>query len=213
MTYEDLIALIHRRRSPYAFDPEAEVSDADLGRIFEAARWAPSSYNEQPWRLLVGRRGDRAYAAIQDALRGKNPLWATTAPVLGLVLASETFARSGKPNPHRRYDTGAAMMNAALAAETLGLGMHQMAGVEAEGVAARLDVPDGFDAVAGFALGRPSDDPASVVPGALAQRALSPKLRRPLAETVFRTWGEPRLPEAALPVGTQDVRTPPTAST
>ena len=207
MDYASFLTLVHRRRSPYAFDPESDISDADLGRVFEAARWAPSSYNEQPWRVLVGRRGDAAYAAIQDALRGRNPEWATTAPVLGLVLTSETFARSGKPNAHRRYDAGAAMMAAALAAETLGLGLHLMAGVDAGAAADRLGVPKGFDALAGFALGRPAADPAAVVPGDLAERAGAPKSRRPLAETVFSTWGEPLLPKAALPAASQDVRT------
>lgn len=192
--YDDLLALLHRRRSPYAFDPDAAVSDADLARVFEAARWAPSSFNGQPWRFVVGRRGDAAYTAIRDALAGRNPEWATTAPVLGLSVASETFARSGRPNRHRRHDTGAATVVLALAAETLGLGLHQMAGFDGPAVTASLGVPDGFEPVAAFALGRPAADPASVVPEDLAQRALRPKPRRPLGETVFGpAWGSPLL--------------------
>lgn len=188
--YDRLLDLVHRRRSPYAFDGAA-VSDADLRRVFEAARWAPSSYNEQPWRFVVGRRGDSTYEAIHGALTGHNPTWAGTAPVLGLVVVSETLARSGKPNRHRWYDTGAAMMALTLAAETLGLGVHQMAGVDAEAAADALDVPDGFEPVAAFALGRPSDEPAAVLPPELAERARTRKPRRPLEETVFGpSWGE-----------------------
>lgn len=196
VTYDALLDLARRRRSPYAFDPEAAVSEADLARVFEVARWAPSSFNEQPWRFLVGRRGGAAYGAIAGALRGRNPEWATTAPALGLVLAAETFARNGRPNPHRRFDAGAATMALAFAAEALGLGLHVMAGVDAGAAAAALGVPEGFDAVAGFALGRRAEDPASVVPADLAERARRPKPRRPLGETVFGRWGEPALPEA-----------------
>ena len=188
-----LLALARRRRSPYAFDGEP-VDDDTLRTLFETARWAPSSYNEQPWRFVVGQRGDLAYASIADALRGRNPEWARTAPILGLVLAAETFAQSGKANAHRRYDVGAAMMLLALAAEAVGLGVHTMAGVEARTAAEALGVPDGVDAVAGFALGRPAEDPAAVVPADLADRALTPKPRRPLGETVFGPrWGAPLL--------------------
>ncbi|MGB3541454.1 nitroreductase family protein, partial [Rubrivirga sp.] len=130
--YDVLLYLARSRRSPYAFDLEAEVSDGDLRRVFEVARWAPSSYNEQPWRFLIGRHGDDAYAIIEDALKGRNPEWATTAPVLGIVLASSTFARGGRPNAHRQFDAGAAAFGLALAAEAVGLGVHLMAGVAAQ---------------------------------------------------------------------------------
>ena len=192
--YADLLRLVRQRRSPYAFDAQAEVSDEALRRVFEVARWAPSSYNEQPWRYVVGRRGTGAYGAVSGALRGRNPEWARTAPILGLVLAAETFDKSGMPNAHRRFDAGAATFGLALAAETQDLGLHLMAGVDGAGVADRLGVPDGFDAVAGFALGARADDPKAVVPEDLAERAIRSKPRRPLAETVFGSvWGEPAL--------------------
>ena len=183
--YDVLLRLVRQRRSPYAFDADAAVSDGALRRLFEVARWAPSSYNEQPWRFVVGRRGGATYDAVAGALTGRNPEWATTAPVLGVVLAAETFARNGRPNPHRRFDAGAAAFGLALAAHAEGLGVHWMAGVDA----GRLGgvVTDGFDAVAAFALGRPADDPRAVVPEDLAARALAPKPRRPLGETV---WGD-----------------------
>ena len=192
--YDLLLRLAHQRRSPYAFDASVEVSDETLRRLFEVARWAPSSYNEQPWRYVVGRGGTAAYEAIAEALKGRNPEWALTAPVLGLVLAAETFDKSGKPNAHRRFDAGAASFGLALAAESLGLGVHFMAGVDADAVAGRLGVPVGFDAIAGFALGVRADDPKAVVPDDLAERAIQPKPRRPLSETVFgAVWGEPAL--------------------
>lgn len=192
--YDVLLRLARQRRSPYAFDADAEVSDDALRRVFEVARWAPSSYNEQPWRYLVGRRETPEYDAIANALQGRNPEWARTAPVLGLVLAAETFARGGQPNPHRRFDAGAASYGLALAAEAAGLGLHLMAGVDAAAAAQRLGVPTGVDAVAGFALGVRAADPAAVVPDDLAERARQPKPRRPLAETVFGAWGVPALP-------------------
>ena len=189
--YDALLQLARQRRSPYAFDAAAEVSDEALRRLFEVARWAPSSYNEQPWRFVVGRRGSEAYGAVARSLHGRNPEWALTAPVLGLVLAAETFAKSGKPNAHRRFDAGSATFGLALAAETLGLGLHLMAGVDGAAAAGRLGVPDGFDAVAGFALGVRAEDPASVVPEDLAERAVQPKPRRPLSGTVFgAVWGD-----------------------
>ncbi|WP_412062171.1 nitroreductase family protein [Rubrivirga sp. IMCC45206] len=193
--YDVLLRLALARRSPYAFDADAPVPDDALRRVFEVARWAPSSYNEQPWRFVVGRRGDAVYRAIADALKGRNPEWALTAPILGLVLAAETFDRSGKPNAHRRFDAGAAGFGLALAAHAVGLGIHWMAGLDVASAAEALGVPDGFDPVAGFALGVPAPDPRAVVPDDLAERARTPKPRRPLAETVFGVWGEPFLGE------------------
>ncbi len=191
-----LLRLAHRRRSPYAFDLEAPVAVDALRRVFEVARWAPSSYNEQPWRFVVGRHGDPAYDTVADALRGSNPDWALTAPVLGVVVVSSAFARNGRPNAHGRFDAGAASFGLALAAEAEGLGVHYMAGFDASAAAQALGVPDGFEAVTAFALGRPAADPHGRIPDALAERQLAPKARRPLAETVFGpTWGEPALGE------------------
>ena len=188
--YDALLQLARQRRSPYAFDADAPVSDDALGRVFEVARWAPSSYNEQPWRFLVGRRGDPAYGAVAGALQGRNPEWAPTAPVLGVVFITEAFAQGGKDNAHALFDAGAACFGLALAAQAEGLGVHFMAGIDAGAVQALA--PDGVRAVAGFALGRPAADPRAVVPGDLADRALQPKPRRPLSETVFGpSWGEP----------------------
>ena len=195
MTYDSLYGLLRLRRSPYAFDRAAPVTDADLARLFEAARWAPSSYNEQPWRFVVGREGDAAYQSILDALKGRNPEWALTAPVLGLALVAEAFARNGETNAHARHDLGMATMAFALAAATLGLGVHLMAGVDARAAAAALGVPDVCDPVTAFALGVPAPDPEAVVPEDLARRATTPKGRRPLGQTVFGpTWGSPFFP-------------------
>ena len=188
--YDILLRLARTRRSPYAFD-DTPVADETLARVFEVARWAPSSYNEQPWRFVVARRGDEGYRAVADALTGRNPEWAQTAPVLGLALAAATFTRSGKANAHRRFDTGAAGFGLALAAHAEGLGLHWMAGIDADGAARALGVPDGFDPVAGFALGYPAADPKARVPEDLAERAIQPKPRRPLDETVFAVGWAP----------------------
>ena len=190
----DLFDLVRQRRSVYAFGPEP-VADADLRAVLEAAARAPSSYNEQPWRYVVGRRGDAAYGAVLDALTGHNPEWARTAPALGLVLAAPTFARDGAANRHAWHDVGGSTLLLALAAEARGLALHLMAGVDGRGAAKALGVPEAFEPVAAFALGRPAAEPGAGLPPALAERDRQPKPRRPLAETAFGpAWGEPLLP-------------------
>ena len=99
--------LFLRRWSPRAF-ADKEVSTDDLKKIFEAARWAASSYNEQPWRFFLGRRGDATYQKIFDALVEFNQGWAKSAPVLILSVASNKFAQNGKPNQYSIHDTGTA---------------------------------------------------------------------------------------------------------
>lgn len=188
-----LLDLVRQRRSAYAFRP-APVSDDDLEAVLEAARWAPSSFNEQPWRYVVGRRGDAAYAAVSDALTGHNPQWARTAPVLGLTLVAPTFRRNGRPNRHAWHDVGGSALLLALAAEARGLAVHLMAGVDGRAAALALGVPDAFEPVTAFALGHPAEAPGAGLPPTLAERDRHRKPRRPLAETVYGpTWGEPLL--------------------
>ena len=189
--YDALLDLARSRRSAYAYS-DAPVTDDALARVLEVARHAPSSYNEQPWRVVVARRGEAAHAAVLSALKGRNPDWAATAPVLGLVLASPTFAQTGATNRHAWHDVGAFVAMLSLAAAALGLSVHQMAGVDGAAAADALAVPDRLDVVAAFALGHPAETRGAGLPDELAARDRTDKPRRPVAETAFGpTWSAP----------------------
>src|SRR5262249_11775009 len=111
-TDHEVLDLIRRRWSPRAFDPARDVPRADLLRIFEAARWAPSSFNEQPWRFVVTeRRGTQpgAFEALASSLTARNQMWARHAPVLTLVALRVILERTEAPNPHAWYDVGHAV--------------------------------------------------------------------------------------------------------
>jgi nitroreductase len=187
---EPVHALIAARFSPRAFADRA-VEPAVLRQLFEAARWAASAYNEQPWRWLVAARADApAFERLLSTLIPFNQGWAKAAPVLAISVAHTRFARNDKPNRHGAHDVGQAAAQLALAAVASGLAIHQMAGFDPERVAALCAVPEGFEAMAAIAIGYPGDP--QTLPDALRERELAPRERRPLAEVVFTTrFGEP----------------------
>jgi nitroreductase len=179
-----LLDAIARRRSPRAWAP-AEPSEATLVSLFEAARWAPSCFNEQPWTYLVTRRSDGA--PFEDALAGLTPgnqAWAKSAPVLCFSLVRERFARNDKPNRHAWHDVGAASALLSIQAASLGLMVHQMAGIVREVVRERFAVPDELEIVAALAIGYPGDP--DQLDDALRERELAPRTRKPLAEVFAR---------------------------
>jgi nitroreductase len=182
--------LLRRRWSPRAFSARPVEREA-LALLFEAARWAPSNGNEQPWRFVVATQ-DRpdAYQRLLGCLVPANQVWARNAPVLAITCAALAFARTGADNAHRRHDVGLAMMALTVQAQALDLYVHQMAGIEPEVARRDLAIPDGFEPVTGVAIGYPGD-PASLDPK-LRERELAPRVRRPLAESVFLgRFGEP----------------------
>jgi len=179
--------LILKRWSPRAF-ADKPVSSDDLKKVFEAARWAASSYNEQPWRFIVGRRGDTTYQRIFDALVEFNQSWAKTAPVLILSVASKKFAHNGQENYYLLHDTGAANANLALEATALGLHAHSMAGFDHDKARKAFNVPEDFAIGSVTALGY-FGDPA-VLPEKMLATEESPRERRSLSETVFSEWGK-----------------------
>ena len=123
-------ALIERRWSPYAF-ADKPVDPTDLHSLLEAARWAPSSYNEQPWRFIVATRDNpETYQRLLDCLVPANQEWAGKAPVLMLSVAALNFAKNGKPNRHALHDVGLASAMLAIEATDLGLAAHFMAGFD-----------------------------------------------------------------------------------
>jgi nitroreductase len=180
--------LILRRWSPRAY-ADKEVTADELKRLFEAARWAASSSNEQPWRFLVGRRGDETYQKIFNALVEFNQAWARTAPVLVLAVAKMTFTQKGTPNRYGLHDTGAAMAILALQATANGLHTHSMAGFDNEQMRASFAIPSDYEMGAVTAIGY-FGDPATL-PEHLQKREISPRERKPLEEFVFSAWEKP----------------------
>lgn len=178
------------RWSPYAF-ADRPVGAEDLRSLFEAARWAPSSYNEQPWRFVVARREDGdVYDRILSCLVEANQAWARQAPVLVLTAFAETFARNGKPNAVAPRDVGLAAGNLSVEATARGLHVHQMAGILPDRARELFGIPEGFRALTAIAVGYAAD-PAEL-DDEFRKRETAPRARRPLAETVFTgAWGRP----------------------
>ncbi len=182
--------LIGRRWSPRAFSPRP-VEREKLQSLLEAARWAPSSYNDQPWSYIVATKGDPAnFERMLDALGDFNRQWAKEAPVLVLAVAKLHFERSGKPNRHAWYDVGQAVANLTVQATALDLYVHQMAGFDPARARELFDIPDGHEPVAVMAAGY-LGDPATL-PEPLRGLELTPSTRKPLEDFVFSgRWGEP----------------------
>lgn len=180
--------LLARRWSPRAF-ADRPVEAALLRALFEAARWAPSSYNEQPWRFLVATRDDEAgFARMLDCLVPFNRSWAGAAPVLVLGLVATRFAGSGESNAHAGHDLGQAAMSLTVEATARGLVVHQMAGIEGAKIRAAYALPDEVEPLTAIALGWPGD-PATLAEG-LREKETAPRSRRAQAEFVFSgEWG------------------------
>jgi nitroreductase len=175
--------LIRERWSPRAFQTKP-VSKTDLTAVLEAARWAASCNNGQPWRFIVATSDDAAaHAAALAGFNARNQRWTKTAPVLVFVCARKTFEANGNPNPHSWYDTGAAVAQFTLEAQARGLRVHQAAGIEREVVRKTYGVPDDVDIIVGFALGY-QGDPDSL-PEELPGREREARARKPLGEIAY----------------------------
>ena len=145
-----------RRWSPRAMSGEP-ISEAEMMSLFEAARWAPSTYNEQEWRFLYARRDTAQWPIIFDLLVEGNRPWCGKAALLSVILAHKVFNRNGKPNPVHLFDAGLAFENLALQGTAMGLVVHGMQGFDYEKARTTLAVPEGYAVVAMFAAGRPGD--------------------------------------------------------
>lgn len=189
-TDHDVHDLIRRRWSARAFS-EKLMGDAELRSLLEAARWAASCFNEQPWRFIVARRDDRAeFDRLLSCLGESNQRWAKGAAVLMLSVASEGFARNGKRNRHALHDVGLAAAQLTLQATALGLAVHQMAGFSSERARELFAIPEGFEPVAAIAIGYPGDPDG--LPDDLRERELGGRSRKPQSELAFAgTWGAP----------------------
>jgi nitroreductase len=181
--------LIARRWSPYAF-ADRPVSVDDLRSLFEAARWAPSSYNEQPWSYIVATRDDADnFARVLSCLVEGNQAWARAAPVLAIGCTSLFFRLNGKPNAAAIHDLGLAAGNLCLEATARGLFVHQMIGILPDKARAVFHIPEGVQPVTALAIGYAADPDAEPEP--FKTRDQTPRSRKRLAEFVFTgEWGK-----------------------
>lgn len=178
----DVDPLFVNRWSPRAMTGEPLDEDEYLP-LFEAARWAPSAYNNQHWRFIYATREDDEWETFTDLLLGGNEEWATDAAVLAVIVSKTTFDHNGEPAPVHSFDTGAAWQNLALEGARRGLVVHGMAGFDYERAAEELDVPDEYEVEAMVAIGERA--PPESLPEDLQERE-QPSDRKPLEEIVHR---------------------------
>jgi nitroreductase len=170
--------LFINRWSPRAMSGEP-ISHAELMSLFEAARWAPSTYNEQEWRFLYARRDTPHWPAFFGLLVEANQAWCRNAAVLIVVASHKVFTRNGSPNPVHTFDAGAAFENLALQGTSMGLVVHGMAGFNYQQAQDVLRIPADYQVEAMIAVDRPGD-PADLPP-ALRERE-APTDRKPVRE-------------------------------
>ena len=184
--------LISTRWSPYAFS-KRPIPREHLLSIFEAARWAASSFNEQPWRYIVASRDRKDdFERVLSCLLEGNQAWARQVPTLALGCTRVTFSHNGKPNRVAQHDLGLASASLTFEATSRGVYVHQMAGIRPGKAREVFAVPDEFQVVTALALGYRADLGAQAPE--LQARDENPRTRRPLDEFVFGAgWGEPGL--------------------
>ncbi|MFI5092927.1 MAG: nitroreductase family protein [Candidatus Acidiferrales bacterium] len=180
--------LIRNRWSPRAFS-DKPVEPNVLVSLFEAARWAPSSSNEQPWAYLVATKDDAEnFAKLLSVLVDFNAGWAKGAPVLVLAVSELKFRANGTPNRNAFYDTGAATALLSVEATARGLAVHQMAGFDHAKAKQVFEIPADCEPIAAIALGYPGDP--NSLPEKLRDREVAPRTRKPLSEFVMSgRWG------------------------
>jgi len=183
--------LIRERWSPRAFAADKPVTAETLGSLMEAARWAPSCFNEQPWRFIVETKDNpEGFEKLLKCLVAFNQSWASGAHVLMVSVAAERFAKNDKENAHARHDVGLATENLVLQAQALGLVSHQMAGFDGDAVREAYGVPEGYTPVTAIAIGHQGDP--DDLDEKLAERERAPRTRKNLDELFFSgAWSQP----------------------
>ena len=174
--------LLLSRTSSRAFSEE-RLTEEELMSLFEAARWAPSSYNGQPWRFVYVRRGDKDWETLFNVLGDFNKSWCKDADTLIAAVSRQKFEHNNKPSHTASFDTGAAWMSIALEAHSRGWVAHGMEGFDYEEIRKVLKIPDQFKVEAMIALGKKGDSDA--LPKELRERE-TPSQRKPLQETVSK---------------------------
>lgn len=183
--------IIQNRWSPRSFAAEKFIDKQTIDALLEASRWAPSCFNDQPWRFLVCNKSSdtRAWEKLLGSLGEKNQLWAQNAPILILTVAMQDFAHNDKPNRWSSYDTGAASMSLCLQATAMGLITHQMGGFDAEKCRQLFNLPDNCTPMSVIAVGYQA--PAEQLNSELMQTELKERSRKPLEDLFyFGAWKE-----------------------
>lgn len=180
VSVNEVIAL---RRSPRSLNESTTISDTDLLGILEAARWAPSAFNGQPWRFFVGKRGDETFAQILDALVEFNQGWAKSASALILVAAQPT-RDDGSIHADYQFDCGLAVAQLVIETHDRGLVAHQMTGFDKDKARNNVEMASELVPVVVIAIGEQAE--ADKLPAALAERELAPRGRKPLQEIVVK---------------------------
>lgn len=184
----EIAEIINRRWSPRAFDPTKPVEPSKLMSVFEAARWAPSSGNGQPWSFIVGYNFNKSYQDILSTLNDSNQIWAKNAPVL-LITVTKAI-RDDRPNRFAFHDVGLATENLFLQACELGLSCHFMGGFSPDKVRDIFGIPNDHEAVAAGAIGYMGE--VDSLPDDLKEREAAVRQRKPIEEFVFSgKWNNP----------------------
>jgi nitroreductase len=188
-TDHEIHPLLKERWSPRALSA-TDVSEQALLRLFEAARWAASSSNEQPWRFILAKKSDEAaFLRLWECLMPGNQPWAKNAGALVLVVAGTHFGGSGKPNRHAFHDAGLAVGQLTVQATSMGLYLHQMAGFKVDQARQGFAIPEGFEPVSVIAIGSLGDK--AELSDELRAREEAPRVRQPLKSLVFDAdWGK-----------------------
>ena len=172
--HSPVLEVIKNRRSKRAY-ADRPVEQEKIQSLFEAARWAPSSVNEQPWLYVYATKGQDLYDKIYDTLNESNRVWVQNAPLLIASLVRNKFIRNDRPNGAARYDLGGANAFLSLQATHLGLNVHQMGGFDSLKLRENLNVPDEFDPVIVLAVGYAGEP--DILPEHLKLRELAPRER------------------------------------
>jgi nitroreductase len=183
-TSHPILPLLAQRWSPYVFEPRSVERDKLLACL-EAASWAASSFNEQPWSFIVAEReSQEEFNKLLSCLTEANQAWARSAGVLILTVVQRNFTRNGKPNRVAEHDVGQAAATLILQATALGLHVHQMAGIELGKCRAAYNIPDGHDPLTAIAIGY-AGDPGQASDPKLTDRDRAPRQRKPLPQFVY----------------------------
>lgn len=183
--------ILQNRWSPRSFDACKSIDSQTLTALLEAARWAPSCFNDQPWRFLLCNKAthESAWQKLLSTLGEKNQIWAKNAPVLILSIAMHEFGHNGKPNRWSMYDTGAASVSLCLQATAMGLATHQMGGFDAQQCVELFNLPTSCNPMSVIAVGYQAS--AEQLTAELKEAELKARTRKPLTDCFyFGNWAE-----------------------
>jgi nitroreductase len=179
-----VIDLIKNRWSPRAFSGDS-VEEEKIMSLLEAARWAPSCFNEQPWNFIIFKKENNdEFNKIIEVLSPRNKLWAKDAPLIMLSVAKTNFEGNGKTNRHALHDVGAAVTNLTLQATSMGIYVHQMAGFDSEKAKQLFNIPEGYEPVSAIAIGYYGS--IEELPDEFKKAESSKRSRKPVSDFVFK---------------------------